>query len=139
MGRLFWMKSRLNEVIAGYLKSKYPNELDVNTTGNVIVIEIHDTFTLKKEDLVAALKIYGYPDHQARRMIDHSWGSFILNKQGLDVEKFTNDEIVLRSTKASRIISLRLPYELYERLKKKADEERKTMTDIVIDILKNNL
>jgi len=133
MGRLYWKKSRLNEVIAGYLKSKYPESLEVNTTGNVIVIEINKRFTLKKEDLVEALKIYGYPEAQARGMVDRSWGNFILNKQGLEIEKFNDNEIVLVPSEGTRVISLRIPYELYNKLNEKAEREGKTMTDIVIE------
>jgi len=130
MGYLIWLGGHVNRGIASYLKTKLDG-VDYEEEGQYIILHIKKPVTITKKLLVDALKNLGYPELQAKRMIDNSWGSFVLNTRRVRVEEMDEEKMVLIPTDRVKDIKIRLTYEEYEKLKNMATEKGVTVSDYV--------
>ena len=134
VGRIFLQRSRINEMVLAFLKTRYPSELEVDTSSAYPTLIVKDRVTIKFSDIVDALKII-YPEAQAERLARYFWGSWLLNKQNIIIEEIAEDHVVLNPTE-TKLFTMKLNGELYEKVKKYAEKQGKSVAEIVREHLR---
>ena len=127
MGRVFWIKSTPNLLVASYLK-KRGLIIDFETFGDTLVLVVGRRSEIRKSDIVRALR--GYYGKRAEEVVEQAWPTLFLNVSGLRVEQ--DDEVArLYDSRRGRIVSFRVDEKVYAKLKKLAEESGESVSELV--------
>jgi len=127
---IIWLGGQTNQKIAAYFKAKgYIDDYEANQVSTVLIINREKVVIpfVAFEDAIGKI----YPKDYMLQL----WKGLFLNIRGGKLEKIDENEAVLVETVEKRVLSLRIPKDLYNKIKEKAEKEGKTMTDIVLQKL----
>lgn len=135
---IIWLGGKTNEKIASYLKAHgYIDDFDANVLYTILYIN-RDRVEIPMSVIIDAIKTATgkeYSIKELRKIIS----SMFINIRDGKLDEFSEKGVVLVSKRGKRVLSIRVPASLYEKLCEKARQEKKSITNIVIEALEKLL
>jgi len=134
--RVIWLGSPVNRQLAAFLKAKgYIDDYEANDVTTTLIIErdrVEIPFTIISEALETIANIKD-SDRIKELWFRGLWNSVVDGK----VAEIDDTKVVLEGKR--KLIALRIPVSLKERLDKASEKTRRTITDIVVVALEEYL
>jgi len=132
--RVVWLGGDANRRMAAALKDAgLIDDYEATPLSTILIID-RDEITITVRDLAGAMERAGIRADvdELRGVWPHLW----LGVMGGEVVELGEEHVKLKAKEPRKVLSVRVPESLYEAIRKKAEDEGTTMTDIVIRALK---